>query len=64
MGECYVVAFDFTAVGLPAFSFDFPAIADLDVSLGTIPDFDLVSPAEVYEAASALDAAVVHWADN
>ena len=57
VGLCYAAAFDFRAVGLPAFSFDLSSLWDLDVSLGTIPEFDGVSPEEVFRAAGALDTA-------
>ena len=60
VGECYAAAFDFGGIGLPAFSFDFSALADLDVTFNSIiPEFDVVSPAEVLRAAKALDAASV-----
>ena len=60
VGECYAAAFDFGGIGLPAFSFDFSALADLDVTFNSIiPEFDVVSPAEVLRASKALDAASV-----
>jgi hypothetical protein len=62
VGDCYAAAFDFTAVGLPAFSFDFSAVWDLDVSLATIPKFDVVSPTDVNAAGTALDAAALLFA--
>ena len=60
VGECYAAAFDFGGIGLPAFSFDFSALADLDVTFNSIiPEFHVLSPAEVLRAAKALDAASV-----